>query len=200
MGTILIIIGIALIVMSLLLMIVMPVGGILGVLAGVGAVIYGRKYAKKKKTTEEEFIAQIKAETQRDEFKVAGYDYRQDELAQLLETPNDEYTLSKKSFGEEVIDRAYQFETEWYNARLEDEPENEFDPNAIAVYAKDIKIGYIQRKDQARVNQLRPNAISMEVEIYGGQYKEPTYDTFGEFESIRTGETPYKATLYIRSQ
>ena len=199
MGVLLTVIGIVLIAMSLLLMLAKPIGGIIGILAGVAAIVYGRKYSKRKKT-EHDYVQQIINETQTDEFKVAGYDYRQDELAQLLDTPNEEYMLSKKQFAEEVIDRVYQFETEWYNARLEDEPDNEYDPNAIAVYADDVKIGYIQRKDQAQVNKLRPNAISMEVEIYGGQYKEPTYDTFGEFESIRTGETPYKATLYIRSQ
>lgn len=196
MGTILIIIGIALIVMSLLLMIVMPVGGILGVLAGVGAVIYGRKYKKEKKTETEVAVESLNADIE--EFKVAGYDYRQDELEQLFETLNEDYALPPKRFAEEVIDRVYEFETEWKDASIVREPENEYDPNAIAVYVDDVKIGYIQKKDQARFNELHP--VSIEVELYGGRYKEPVFDDYGDFEKTETGETPYKATLYIRSQ
>ena len=195
-GTILMILGIALIVMGLILMLAVPVGGILGVLAGIAAIIYGRKYNKEKKTEKEIAVESLNADIE--EFKVAGFDYRQEELEQLFETLNEEYALPQKRFAEEVIDRVYQFETEWKDAKIIREPENEYDPNAIAVYVDDVKIGYIQKKDQARFNKLNP--ASAEVELYGGQYKEPVFDDYGEFEKIETGQTPYKATLYIRSQ
>ena len=196
MGTILIIIGIALIVMSLLLMIVMPVGGILGVLAGVGAVIYGRKYKKEKKTETEVAVKSLNDDIE--EFRIAGYDYRQDELEQLFETLNEDYALPPKRFAEEVIDRVYEFETEWKDASIVREPENEYDPNAIAVYVGETKIGYIQKKDQTRFNNLPPG--EMEVELYGGRYKEAVFDEYGEFEKIEKGETPYKAMLYVKCQ
>ena len=73
MGTILMILGIALIVMGLILMLAVPVGGILGVLAGIAAVIYGRKYNKEKKTEKEIVVESMNTDIE--EFKVAGYDY-----------------------------------------------------------------------------------------------------------------------------
>ena len=196
MGVLLIVLGIVIIIMSLLLLIVKPIFGVLGVAFGAWAILFGRKHRKEQQTVTE----QIERTKQTDihEFKVAGFDYRQAELEQLFETPNEDYLLNGKTFAEEVFDRAYQFETEWKPARIVYEPENEYDPNAIAVYADDVKIGYIQKKDQTRFNNLPPG--EMEVELYGGRYKEPIYDDYGEFEKIEKGETPYKAMLYVRCQ
>lgn len=196
MGTLIMVLSVVLVVMSLLLLIAVPVGGIIGIAIGVVLFLYGRKYNKEKK----EIAEQIERTMQTDihEFKIAGFDYRQDELEQLFETPNEDYLLNGKAFAEEVFDRAYQFETEWKPARIEREPENEYDLNAIAVYVGETKIGYIQKKDQTRFNNLPPG--EMEVELYGGRYKEAVYDDYGEFEKIEKGETPYKAMLYIKCQ
>lgn len=196
MGTLIMILSVVLVVMSLLLLIAVPVGGIIGIAIGVVLFLYGRKYNKEKK----EVAEQIEKTTRTDihEFKIAGFDYRQDELEQLFETPNDDYLLNGKAFAEEVLDKAYEFLTEWKSARIVYEPENEYDPNAIAVYVGETKIGYIQKKDQTRFNNLPPG--EMEVELYGGRYKEAVYDDYGEFEKIEKGETPYKAMLYVKCQ
>lgn len=194
----LLITGIILTGMSLLLLIVMPVAGILGIAFGVFLIVWSRKYKKPKKEEVKEEIKDVHT------FMVAGYDHHQSELASLLKEPNDGYSLSGKAFAEEY-DRVYEYATEWLDAQLTDEPENEFDENAIAVYAvsndyldnEAVKIGYIRRRDQDAVNKLRP--CKAEVEIYGGKYKEAEYDDYGEFEKVISGETPYKADLYIES-
>ena len=127
------------------------------------------------------------------ELNVAGYDYKQNELKGLLEYINDEYTLSKKAFLEEVTDRVYQYDTEYHPAQLVREPKNEYDPNAIAVYVDNVHIGYIAKKDQKRIDLERIE--SAEVEVYGGKFKEIDFDEYEE--TIRQGETPYKAKLYV---
>ena len=127
------------------------------------------------------------------ELSVAGYDYKQNELKSLLEYINDEYTLSKKAFLEEVADRVYQYDTEYHPAQLVREPKNEYDPNAIAVYVDDVHIGYIAKKDQKRIDLEQIE--SAEVEVYGGKFKEIDFDEYEE--TIRQGEIPYKARLYV---
>lgn len=198
MGTLLSVIGIILIAMSLLLLIVTPLG-IVGIAAGVGAFLYGRRYKKQKKAEQkktEEYVKQFTDELERtQEFHVAGYDYYQNELKELLGTPNEDYTLTDKTFVENIDSKTYEYDTEWYDAELMDEPENEFDSGAIAVYVHGVKIGYVARKDQKAVRDIE--AENIEVEIYGGRYKDIEWDD--DWHIIK-GETPYKARLYIRSR
>ena len=124
------------------------------------------------------------------EYFVSGFDYNQSELISLLYDESEDYRLSKKAFIEEVYGRVYQYEVERYPAMLVPEPDNEYDANAIAVYVNDVKIGYIARKDQNKIDL--DNITDCQAEIYGGKYKE--YDG----ETILQGETPYKAKLYIK--
>lgn len=127
------------------------------------------------------------------EVRVAGFDFYQDELKELLYDENYEYTLSPKDFKEEVFQRTYQYLTEYYPAKIVPEPENEHDPNALAVFVEGVRIGYIPRKDQNKVNAFDTDTI--EAEIYGGKYKE-----LDEDDKIITGETPYKALLHFKSK
>ena len=191
MGVLLIIIGIALIILSALLMLAKPIMGGIGIIIGILAIMYGRKNKKQVKT--EKHIVEANNSTIT-EYSVAGYDYYQNELKSLLKEPTYEYSLTGKSFKENVFERVYEYEIEWYEAKLVHEPENEFDTNAIAVYVDDLKIGYIARKDQHAINEEKG-----EVEIYGGKFKELEIDEY-ENEKIITGETPYKAKLYIESR
>ena len=198
MGVLLIVVGIALIILSALLMLAKPVLGGIGVIIGILAVLYGRKTKNQPKKTKKELKTEIKESKV---FTVAGFDYYQNELKSLMKEPTYEYSLSDKQFKEEVFGRAYEYELEWYDAHLVPEPENEFDENAIAVYAidkdplekRDIKIGYVARKDQQAITDGK-----CEVEIYGGKYKELEVDEW-ENEKIIKGETPYKARLYIEN-
>lgn len=199
MGVVLSVIGIALVVMSLLLLIVYPVAGIIGIAAGIGAFIYGRKYSKQKKTESQQTVDYVNNENERlEEFFVAGFDHYQDELSSLMVTRNDDYRLSNKTFIEDVGERTYEYYPEWYDAELIHEPENEFDSNAISVNVQDMKIGYIARKDQDRLKALDPEKV--EAEIYGGNYKEIDYGEYGDECTVVKDATPYKATVYVRSR
>ena len=197
MGMLLIIIGAVLIAMCLLLMIVNPIVGVLGIAAGVGAIIYGRRYRKQQKDEKQEINSFIEENEKISQFQVAGFDYYQDQLKPLLITENDDYKLSGKRFIEDVGEKTYEYYTEWYDAELRDEPENEFDPKAIAVYVEDEKIGYVARKDQDEIRTL--DIEKTEVEIYGGRYKDIESEYGDDWEVVK-GETPYKATLYIKSR
>lgn len=144
----------------------------------------------KKNSVEPEVPEVVETPTEMIEIKVAGFDFYQNELKELLTMPNEDYSLSAKAFREEVFDRCYQFDTEWLSAEIVPEPENEFDPNALAVYVDGVRIGYVPRKDQAKVNSVTPTSV--DVEIYGGKFKD-----LDEDDNIIKGETPYKANLYL---
>ena len=186
------IIGIICIVIALLMFLIKSIGaGIVLLLLGLlNLFLYYRQ--KHKKPEQEHQAADFVHEMQQyamHDFRVAGFDYNQDVLADLLEDENEDYKLPKSKFLEEVFERCYQYDVEFYPAELVDEPDNEYDPNAIAVYVEDERIGYIAKRDQAAVRALDPDRI--EAEIYGGKYKEPDDD------EILTGSTPYKAMLHI---
>lgn len=185
MGIILIILGIALIVLSAVLMLAKPVVGLLGIAGGVLCIVYGRKNRKPQgEKTDDTRV-----------FIVTGYNYRQDELKAFLTEKNDEYALGKKAFIEETFGKVYEYYPEWRPAKLVAE-NNEHDPDAIAVYVDDIKIGYIAKEDKEEIRSL--DVKSIEAEFYGGRYKEAMSDEYGESYTIETGETPYKAKLYVK--
>ena len=187
-------VGVFMVVAGLLLLLVQPIFGVLAILIGIIEIIAARKkkFVKKEKPAETEPI-----QTETHEFVVAGFDYRQDELRDLLKTENEDYHLTGKSFIDDIGEKTFEYLPEWYTAILKDE-NNEHDHNAIAVYVGETHIGYVARKDQAKVRQLIPGEY--EVEIIGGRYKDIDCDEFGENWHIVKGETPYKAILYITSE
>ena len=188
--------GAILIAGGLLLCLASPILGIIFILLGVISIFGGKKYKPKSQTQTFVPVEEQNKQTyvEPDRLLVAGFDHHQPALRSLLTDENPDYDLPKKQFVEEVVDRAYQFYPERYDARLEHE-DNEYDPNAIAVYVDDIKIGYIARKDQSIVDMSK----SYEVEIFGGKYKECDYsetDLDGNPENIIKDETPVKARIY----
>lgn len=181
--------GIVIVFGGLVLLLATPTG-IVFIIAGIAFIIYSRKYKPKPK--QEKTIPTPPPAYETLELNVAGFDYFQRELKELLNEENEDYTLSKKQFLENVFEKCYQYEIEYYPARLERE-DNEYDPNAIAVYVDDVKIGYVARKDQKLIDFDR--IIKVEATIYGGKYKEPSIEEYDEV--ILKGETPYKALLTI---
>ena len=123
------------------------------------------------------------------DFPVAGYDYNQEAIGALLDYENENYMLTKSKFVEEVGERCYEYDVEYYPAQLVPEPENQYDPDAIAVYVEGSRVGYIARKDQPAVNSLQ--AERFEAEVYGGRFKD-----LGEDGELVTGSTPYKIMLH----
>jgi hypothetical protein len=145
---------------------------------------------RKKSELIEEVIEVTAPPTEQIEIKVAGFDHYQRELKKCLHEKNEDYKLSAKAFREEVFERCYEYETEWLLAEIVPEPENEHDPNALAVYVDNVRIGYIPKKDQKKVNSV--TLINAYAEIYGGNFKETD-----EYDEIVRGSTPYKAMLHL---
>lgn len=86
---------------------------------------------------------------------------------------------------------------------IEAEPENEFDPNAIAVYVGEyasdaFKVGYLPKEDAARIQYLINNATVLKVhtQIKGGKYKYVDFDDLGE-DKVKTGTKDYMLDLEI---
>lgn len=178
-----IVLGSLLIVMSLLITIINPLG-LFGVAFGVLAIIYGKKYKKPTVETNAETpiqstMGQVKpdpAETgyKHETIKVAGISQYTDAVLSLG-TENPEYFYSKR----EIIDNSlededipeYTFRT--LPATFEFEPDNEYDSNAIAIYVTGVKIGYVKQGSTAHIRKLIEGGKieSASCEIVGGKMK-----------------------------
>lgn len=106
--------------------------------------------------------------------KLAGTSFRLDAIMDLAED-NPDYDMSKR----EIIDagmeeeRIYQYTFPTGPVELVDEPDNEYDPNAIKVLVAGQHIGYIKRGSTGRVHNLQRagRVLGVTAEIYGGKYK-----------------------------
>lgn len=179
---------------GLVLCLAEPVMGIIFIAIGIALfLLAGRKKPEPKEAVQPvpepaEFVESF------DHIKLSGYNYYQKELASLLDEKTEEYKFSAKKMAEEYLGRVYEYEMSYVPVSLVPEPDNEFDPNAIAVYCDDMKIGYIPREDQASVTGIE----FAEAQIYGGRYKEIDGDEI-DYELV-TGETPYKAEIMVKKQ
>lgn len=137
---------------------------------------------------------------------VAGFDYHQKELAALLYDENYDYTLSKSEFLDafDEDDKVYQYEVEEYDLHIEAEPTNQYDPNAVKVYADKTFVGYVPRGKFGDLKHLASiPGIKASVRIFGGKYKYIEYDAdadyLGTLENkyykVMTDSAPYKAVM-----
>ena len=125
--------------------------------------------------------------------KVAGISFQEENII-LLARENDDYNLSKKELLEQYADgeKVHLYDFILVNrAKLQPEPENPHDPNAIAVYAQHpytrewLKIGYIKAGSTGRVNTEAVYSVNID----GGPYKEINGD------SVENGETGFWASI-----
>lgn len=136
-----------------------------------------------------------KAETH----KIAGVSFRQDDI-RLLAHENPDYDCGKSELQERGLtdERIYQYDFPAVTARLEFEPENPHDPNAIKVLANDTHIGYIKAGSTAHVRKLIEQDViaGMSLELSGGKYKYATETDNGKIE-LDKDEVPFFAELTI---
>lgn len=129
-------------------------------------------------------------------FKIAGMQYYKDEIENIGEY-NSIYDLTKKELQEDFDEeKIYEYYFDNKECRLVEEPDNEFDPNAVAVYVRKYKIGYIRKGACSRVkNLLKSQGFEKtEVEIYGGKYKYVSEDGIEKDDDGYRG----KVSIYIR--
>lgn len=135
--------------------------------------------------------------------KVAGTSYHLDAIMELAQE-NPDYDLTKR----EIIDngltdeRIYQYTFTDGPVELVDDPDNEYDPNAIKVLVAGQHIGYIKRGSTGRVHNLQRagRVLGVTAEIYGGKYKvvlcDDDDDGAEHYELIRD-ESLYGAAIEI---
>lgn len=116
-------------------------------------------------------------------FKVAGTSHYLGEILALA-TSNDDYKSSKRELLEyyEAGDKIPQF-TFPKNLRvnLVDEPENQYDPDAIRVELNGRKVGYIGKESTGQVRDIRNEPdVKIKAEIVGGSFKQVHEDDDGK--------------------
>ena len=131
-------------------------------------------------------------------FLGAGMYYRLDNFNRFG-TPNPLYEYSRKELIEsDIVDeRIYEYSYKIGKITFEDEPTNEYDPNAIKILSGGIHIGYIKKGSTSRLrNIMKKNVLSIEATAGGGNYKE-VYEN-GDSYSLEKGESKYWLRIVIK--
>ena len=135
--------------------------------------------------------------------KLAGTSYHLDAIMALAQE-NPDYDLTKREIIDDGLtdERIYQYTFADGPVELVDDPDNEYDPNAIKVLVAGQHIGYIKRGSTGRVHNLQRagRVLGVTAEIYGGKYKVVTcdedYDGTEHYDLIKD-ETEYGAAIEI---
>ena len=152
---------------------VTPVAGIIFIILGVLIFIWQKK-KKPSKAAVSTVAEPEELEKDRETHKVAGIThYTKNVLSLGTRNPQYDYKIADiKADGLEG-DEIYEYDFYPMSATLVPEPENKYDPNAIAVYVDGKIIGYIKAESTAHVkNLMEENRIrSITCNIVGGSYK-----------------------------
>jgi len=128
-------------------------------------------------------------------FKVAGVSFRQDTLAKLGKK-NPDYALKaadlKKKYPTGYV---YEYVYKSIVPELVAEPENEHDPNAIAIYANGEKVGYVKKGSTSRIRNIMKDrkVLDMRLDIKGGNRR----GYFSDIDSVETDCADLRAELII---
>lgn len=137
-------------------------------------------------------------------FKASGTSFKEDNILLLL-CENDLFTMSKDELIEYAMtdEPIYKYDTIAQSAELIQEPENEYDPNAIAIYTDNVHIGYVPSKKYAKVKKLLDSGsvVFVLVEITGGPCKIIKMNDEGNYSSsTRNHSFSVNVTLCIKNQ
>ncbi|MGA3853996.1 hypothetical protein [Bacillus pumilus] len=140
-------------------------------------------------------------------FNVAGVSYYQKEIKKAIAQEKDNYNFEEKYNGmtnTEILEYTYDepiflHQDEFFSdCYLQLEEDNEHDPQAIAVYVNDLKVGHVSLKDYKKgkefIFRYLKDGISHPVSsrLYGGKYKINRDDI-----KVDTGEFTYKIECQI---
>ena len=135
--------------------------------------------------------------------KVAGTSYHMDAIMALAQE-NPDYDLTKREIIDDELtdERIYQYTFADGPVELVDDPDSEYDPNAIKVLVAGQHIGYIKRGSTGRVHNLQRagRVLGVTAEIYGGKYKVVICDdddNGAERYDLIRDETGYGAAIEI---
>ena len=135
--------------------------------------------------------------------KLAGTSYHMDAIMALAQE-NPDYDLTKREIIDDELtdERIYQYTFADGPVELVDDPDNEYDPNAIKVLVAGQHIGYIKRGSTGRIHNLQRagRVLGVTAEIYGGKYKVVICDDDddgAEHYDLIKDETGYGADIEI---
>ena len=135
--------------------------------------------------------------------KLAGTSYHLDAIMALAQE-NPDYDLTKREIIDDGLtdERIYQYTFSDGPVELVDDPDNEYDPNAIKVLIAGQHIGYIKRGSTGRIHNLQRagRVLGVTAEIYGGKYKVVICDDDddgAEHYDLIKDETGYGAAIEI---
>lgn len=144
---------------------------------------------------------------------VAGTNYRQDDIRNFVVTYAKKVGLPKYEGMSPYEIKEYHTTIYEYPiiddaiVTFEEEPENEYDSNAIKVLlsfsnSKKYHIGYIPKSEQDKVNDWLSNGMKYYAEITGGKYKEPDLIYSSDYNSdlktvVHNRQSKYSVRLYF---
>lgn len=190
-GILFIVLGVVLTAMSLLLLLISR-RALAGIALGILAIVYGRKEWKSSReikaaraaSKQQAVIPEAPAPdpepkpertfSKMETHRIAGTSFHESEIPELM-IENGDYDMT----AAELIDagyedeRVYKYSETDCKASLEPEPDNQYDPNAVKVFADGVHIGYIKKGSAAHVKKLleEDRIRSMSLTITGGPYK-----------------------------
>lgn len=108
---------------------------------------------------------------------------------------NDDYSMKNSDILDEYFDgdRIYKYEPVSLSFRLESEPDNPHDPNALKVivtqFDKEYMVGYVPSNKFKKVIESISNNITPSLSIVGGSYKQVDDD------EVKTVKSEYSFML-----
>lgn len=131
-----------------------------------------------------------------EKFNVAGLFYHMNEFMELAEN-NPFYSTKKADLIEDFLEDEYVFKYDFSPALVEliPEPDNEHDPNAVAVHADKHMIGYIKAGNCSHVKKLLAAGTiqKIDLDVWGGPYVYLDTDE----NRLEKGERDYKVKVIV---
>ena len=130
-------------------------------------------------------------------FSVVGTQYYDfvDEIGLLNSDYEETAGYLKENFYDGDI--IYEYEFDPSKVELIPEPDNEYDPNAIAVLIDGAKVGHIKKDSASYAKELMssPDLVRIDASIEGGRYKQ-LYEENGEI-YIEKNEKPFYVDVFL---
>lgn len=135
---------------------------------------------------------------------IAGTSFRQNEI-KSLGMENEYYSMTKKELIDECMENEtiYQIDFSPNSVELIEEPNNEYDPNAIKVIIDNVHVGYIKKGSCSHIKKLiRENKIcNISADIHGGKYKRVSYeydvDSDRDIYKLENGKTDFFVSILL---
>lgn len=135
------------------------------------------------------------------EFYVAGIGHRLDDVMSFAEE-DDDYKLSASKLAEASFGgKVYRYYFPTLPCTVEPEPGNKFDPNAMAVYADGVQVGYIAASETDKARKILSGAlgeiVDCRISFEGGDFKEPDLDDSDKW-IVEKGKDPIFGTIRFK--